>query len=45
LLYAVLLAGLFSARIAHWRATARKRSASVDAKAAMAPTYQRVEPP
>jgi len=45
LLYVVLLAGLFSARIAHWRATARKRNASVDAKAAMAPTYQRVEPP
>jgi sulfoxide reductase heme-binding subunit YedZ len=45
LLYAVLLAGLFSARLAHWRATARKRNASVDAKAAMAPTYQRVEPP
>jgi methionine sulfoxide reductase heme-binding subunit len=45
LLYVVLLAALFSARIAHWRATARKRNASVDAKAAMAPTYQRVEPP
>jgi sulfoxide reductase heme-binding subunit YedZ len=45
LLYVVLLAGLFAARIAHWRATARKRGASVDAKAAMAPTYQRVEPP
>jgi sulfoxide reductase heme-binding subunit YedZ len=45
LLYAVLLAGLFFARFAHWRATARKRGGSVDAKAAMAPTYQRVEPP
>lgn len=45
LLYVVLLAGLFSARIAHWRATARKRNASVDAKAAMTATYQRVEPP
>jgi sulfoxide reductase heme-binding subunit YedZ len=45
LLYAVLLAGLFAARIAHWRATARKRRASIDAKAAVAPTYQRVEPP
>lgn len=45
LLYVVLLAGLLSARIAHWRATARKRNASVDAKAAMTATYQRVEPP
>ena len=45
LLYVVLLAGLFSARIAHWRAAARKRGASVDAKTTMAPTYQRVEPP
>ena len=45
LLYVVLLAGLFSARIAHWRAVERKRSASVDAKAAVPPTYQRVEPP
>jgi sulfoxide reductase heme-binding subunit YedZ len=45
LLYAVLLAGLFSARIAHWREAERKRSASVDAKAAVPPTYQRVEPP
>jgi sulfoxide reductase heme-binding subunit YedZ len=45
LLYVVLLAGLFFARFAHWRALERKRSASVDAKAAVAPTYQRVEPP
>jgi sulfoxide reductase heme-binding subunit YedZ len=45
LLYVVLLAGLFLARVMHWRATERKRSASVNAKAAMAPTYQRVEPP
>jgi len=45
LLYAVLLAGLFLARVAHWREVERKRSASVNAKAAVAPTYQRVEPP
>jgi sulfoxide reductase heme-binding subunit YedZ len=45
LLYVVLLAGLFFARVAHWRQLERKRSASVDAKAAVAPTYQRVEPP
>jgi sulfoxide reductase heme-binding subunit YedZ len=45
LLYVVLLAGLFWARFAHWRALERKRGASVDAKAAVAPTYQRVEPP
>ena len=45
LLYVVLLAGLFFARIAHWREVERKRSASVDAKAAVPPTYQRVEPP
>ena len=45
LLYVVLLAGLFWARIAHWRELERKRSRSVDAKAAVAPTYQRVEPP
>jgi methionine sulfoxide reductase heme-binding subunit len=45
LLYVVLLAGLFGARLAHWRELERKRTASVDAKAAVAPTYQRVEPP
>jgi len=45
LLYVVLLAGLFWARIAHSRALERKRNASVDAKAAVPPTYQRVEPP
>ena len=45
LLYVVLLAGLFAARIAHWRALERKRGSSVDAKAAVPPTYQRVEPP
>src|SRR5215831_6323321 len=45
LLYVVLLAGLFAARIAHWRELERKRSASVNAKAAVPPTYQRVEPP
>ena len=44
-LYVVLLAGLFWARIAHWREVEHKRSASVDAKAAVPPTYQRVEPP
>jgi len=45
LLYGVLLAGLFFARLAHWRQLERKRSASVEAKAAVASTYQRVEPP
>jgi len=45
LLYVVLLAGLFFARFAHWRELEHKRRASVDAKPAMAPTYQRVEPP
>jgi len=45
LLYVVLLAGLFWARIAHWRAVERQRGASVNAKSAVAPTYQRVEPP
>jgi sulfoxide reductase heme-binding subunit YedZ len=45
LLYGVLLAGLFVARIAHWREVERKRSASVHAKAAVPPAYQRVEPP
>jgi sulfoxide reductase heme-binding subunit YedZ len=45
LLYVVLLAGLFWARVAHWRGVERKRRASVDAKTTMAPTYQRVEPP
>lgn len=45
LLYVVLLAGLLYARVAHWREVERKRSASVDAKAAVAPAYQRVEPP
>jgi sulfoxide reductase heme-binding subunit YedZ len=45
LLYVVLLAGLFGARVAHWRSVERRRGASVDAKPAVAPTYQRVEPP
>jgi sulfoxide reductase heme-binding subunit YedZ len=45
LLYVVLLAGLFWARILHWRATERRRNASVNAKPAVAPAYQRVEPP
>ena len=45
LLYVVLLAGLFWARVAHWRAVERQRGASVNAKSAVAPTYQRVEPP
>ena len=41
LLYAVLLAALFGARVWHWR----ERRASVDAKPAVPPAYQRVEPP
>jgi sulfoxide reductase heme-binding subunit YedZ len=45
LLYVVLLAGLFWARIAHWRELERKRNASVHAKPAVPTAYQRVEPP
>jgi sulfoxide reductase heme-binding subunit YedZ len=45
LLYAVLLAVLLGVRVAHWRSIQRKRERSVDSKTAMAPTYQRVEPP
>ena len=45
LLYAFLLAVLLGVRVAHWRSVQRKRAGSVDSKAAMAPTYQRVEPP
>lgn len=45
LLYAVLLAVLLGVRFAHWRSMQRRRAESVDSKAAMAPTYQRVEPP
>jgi sulfoxide reductase heme-binding subunit YedZ len=45
LLYAVLLGVLLGVRFAHWRSVQRKRAESVDSKAAMAPTYQRVEPP
>jgi sulfoxide reductase heme-binding subunit YedZ len=44
LLYAVLLAVLLGVRVAHWRGVERRRR-SVDSKAAVAPTYQRVEPP
>jgi sulfoxide reductase heme-binding subunit YedZ len=45
LLYVVLLAGLLGARVAHWREAKRRRGPSVDAKAAVAPAYPRVEPP
>jgi methionine sulfoxide reductase heme-binding subunit len=46
LLYAFLLAVLLGVRLNHRREINRKRqSTSVDAKTAMAPTYQRVEPP
>ena len=45
LLYAFLLAVLLGVRVAHWRSVQRKRAESVDSKPAMAPTYQRVEPP
>jgi sulfoxide reductase heme-binding subunit YedZ len=45
LLYAFLLAVLFGVRLAHWRRTRRRQAESVDSKATMAPTYQRVEPP
>ena len=45
LLYAFLLAVLLGVRVAHWRGLQRRRERSVDAKTAMAPTYQRVEPP
>jgi methionine sulfoxide reductase heme-binding subunit len=46
LLYVVLLAVLLGVRVAHWRSVERRRAAgSVDSKAAVAPTYQRVEPP
>ena len=45
LLYAFLLAVLLGVRVAHWRSIQRRRERSVDTKTAMAPTYQRVEPP
>lgn len=45
LLYAFLLGVLFLARILHWREVRRKRARSVDSKATMASTYERVEPP
>src|SRR5215471_10552443 len=44
LLYAVLLSVLLGVRVAHWRSVERRRR-SVDSKAAVAPTYHRVEPP
>lgn len=45
LLYAFLLAVLLGVRLAHWRSVQRRRERSVDSKASVAPTYQRVEPP
>jgi sulfoxide reductase heme-binding subunit YedZ len=45
LLYAVLLAVLLGVRVAHWRSVERRRTESIGSKAAVAPTYQRVEPP
>jgi len=45
LLYAALLAVLLGVRVAHWRGVERRRAGSVDSKAAVAPTYQRIEPP
>lgn len=45
LLYAILLAVLLGVRLAHWRSVQSRRERSVDSKAAMAPTYRRVEPP
>jgi sulfoxide reductase heme-binding subunit YedZ len=45
LLYAILLSVLLGVRFAHWRSVQRKRTASVDSKAAVTSTYQRVEPP
>jgi sulfoxide reductase heme-binding subunit YedZ len=45
LLYAFLLVVLLGVRVAHWRSLQRRRERSVDSKTAMAPTYQRVEPP
>ena len=45
LLYAVLLTVLLGVRIHHSRQINAKRRASVDTKASMAPTYQRIEPP
>jgi sulfoxide reductase heme-binding subunit YedZ len=46
LTYAFLLAVLLGVRFAHWRSVEhRRRAQSVDSKSAMAPTYQRIEPP
>jgi sulfoxide reductase heme-binding subunit YedZ len=45
LLYAFLLTVLLGVRFTHWRSLQKKRASSVDSKTAMAPTYQRVEPP
>jgi len=45
LLYAFLLAVLLGVRVQHAWLQNRKRRQSVDAKPAVAPTYQRVEPP
>jgi methionine sulfoxide reductase heme-binding subunit len=45
LLYAFLLTVLLGVRFAHWRKVQRQRAESVNSKAAVAPTYQRVEPP
>lgn len=45
LLYAALLTVLLGVRVAHWRSVERRRAGSVDSKAAMPTTYQRVEPP
>jgi methionine sulfoxide reductase heme-binding subunit len=45
LLYAFLLTVLLGVRVAHWRKVQRQRAGSVDSKTAVAPTYQRVEPP
>jgi sulfoxide reductase heme-binding subunit YedZ len=45
LLYAILLSVLLGVRVAHWRKLQKRRNESIDSKAAMAPTYQRVEPP
>jgi methionine sulfoxide reductase heme-binding subunit len=45
LLYALLLAVLLGVRVQHAWLAQQKRQQSVDAKATVPPTYQRVEPP
>jgi sulfoxide reductase heme-binding subunit YedZ len=45
LLYAFLLSVLLGVRFAHWRRVQRSRAASVNSEAAVATSYQRVEPP